>query len=179
MNEIEEIIINSEVVKLVTSKYDDDFIITEPRTIISSCRPQTLLEKVTKNISVDEILPKNCRYIKKNTDGYLLIIEEDPQIRTISSIKDITYDLEQHKRTGKFEEYGLEAYENISPPYRFTLSFPFIVYFIKLDLNMRFTNMRLFFRLHPITSLSDYLLKPCLPNVNSDYLVCLNSNFKP
>lgn len=182
MFELEEIIFNESVVKHVRSTYDDDYIITEPRTIISSTKSNVLMNKLRQQFAIDEILPDNCKYIRKIKNQTLIVIEESPKIRTISLSKDITYEIEKLKKTGKFEEYNLEDYntnqfEENKQPYQFTLSFPFIVYFIHFNETMNYRDMHLFFRLHPITSLDDYLLKPCLPNINDTYHVCLNYEY--
>jgi len=72
------------------------------------------------------ILPQNCRYMKTLLNGYkVLIIEEEPKIRSISFNQDLSSLLEIHKLTGKLDEYEIKKK---GPPYRFTLSFPYIIY---------------------------------------------------
>lgn len=126
----------------------------------------------------DEILPNGCKYYKKIGSNYkAIVIEEPPRIRTILVDIGIESMIEKLRMTGKLKEYG---YENYKPPivnksYAFQLSFPYVVFIITLDHNNQFRRLRPFFRLHPITSLNDYLFKAPLYNIPEDQNMCLGN----
>ena len=173
---IHEIVINESVVKKILSQSkSEDLIETEPITSYSSVRTGEFFKMLKNSFSFSsEILPKNCKFITKNMrNDKFLIIEDEPKIRTISVNMDLSGIIERHKINGKFEEYGLKNFNINKRPYLFTLSFPYIIYCIQLDNFNKYENMSVYFRLHPLTSFNDYLLIPCLSNIDSNFNVCL------
>jgi len=176
MNTIDEIVINDSIVKNVTSLYSEDYVKAEPYSIQSSMNTTDFLDGLYNNSlpPQHEILPNNCKYIRTlPNQNNIIIIEETPKIRTILLNKDLTYQIEAHKINGKYEEYQLDKFPLHTKPYRFSLSFPHIVYAIILDRYNQYKSFKIFFRIHPISSLEDYLLIPCLPNIDSNYQACL------
>ena len=167
----DEIYINREMTRLVkTNSETNEPIITEAQIKTSNL----FNEQMVKNIGFQtEILPSNCKFVKNFSDGgKLLVLEDEPQVRTMSFNNDPTTTLEFLKINGKYDLYNLEKFQ-ITRPYKLRLSLPYIVYLLNLNHENKFNGMHIFFRLHPITSLDDYLLKPCLPNINGYYKICL------
>lgn len=177
---VNEIIINENRARVVTSfspRHENTFYEkTEPYTIKASISTRdffNILYKSINKIQLDEILPDNCKFIRRLNNGKkILVLEDEPQIRTITINKDMFSVIEKHKETGKYNEYELENI-NKEKPYRFTLSFPYIIYIVSLTDKNEYTGMSIFFRLNPLTSLQDYLLEPCLPNISNEYNLCL------
>lgn len=167
MSATEEIIINDVLVKHVVNNNDT--------TIIKSSIPVSqFIENISNNDEI--ILPNNCRFIKHlKNDKKILVIEEYPKVRTISYHRDFTSIIERHKINGKYDEYNLKELE-IQNTMKFTLSFPFIVYVFAFNNYSTQYKLKVFFRLTPITGLDDYLLKPCLSNINNYFEVCLGDS---
>ena len=171
MNFTDEIYINREMTRLVkTNTVTNEAIITEAQIKTNNL----FNNEMFKNIGFQtEILPSNCKFVKNFSDGAkLLVLEDEPQVRTMSFDNDPTTTLEFLKINGKYDLFNLEKFQ-ITRPYKLRLSFPYIVYLLNLTRENRFNGMYVFFRLNPITSLNDYLLKPCLPNIDGYYKICL------
>ena len=125
------------------------------------------------------VLPKNCRYYTKFSDSSTVyVIEEDPAVRTINVNLAFQSDIEKMRIEGTLEHYGLTNFltKQPDPPYRFNLSFPYIVYIVHIQSNKQFRSLEVFYRLHPLTSLKDYLLLPNLPNISDLHRVCLGGD---
>ena len=174
MYNIDEILINNTYTKHVLSSYHDPKD-TEPTIVKTMMNTSNFLNLFKTAFSCQtEILPKNCRFITTHTDfSKTIILEDEPQIRTILFDGDLNHIVEKHKLTGKYDLYELTKFDLKKKPYKFTLSFPYIVYLMNLDKTNHLISMRVFFRLHPLTSLEDYLLEPCLPNLDGDLNICL------
>lgn len=173
-----EILINDLYTRSVISLQKDDVekINLEPRELRSCIKTELFLERLQESLPLDTgIIPKNCRYNLKFQNGCeLLVIEDEPRIRTIKFKSDLNHLIERHRLNGKFEKYNLETIK-LKETNLFSLSFPYIVYFIIFD-NFNLLGLHVFFRVQPITSLSDYLLEPCLSNIDDEnYQVCLGS----
>jgi hypothetical protein len=126
----------------------------------------------------NEILPVGCKYFETFGNGRkIIVIEEPPRIRTIKADIGMEATIEKLRITGKLKEYGYENYldENSGRPYSFQLSFPYVVFIIVLNKQNQMLQMQPFFRLHPITSLSDYLFKAPLYNIPDSQTICLGS----
>lgn len=136
------------------------------------------ISSLTSNLGISKssIYPKNCRYIEQDLQGStIIVLEDEPQIRTVSVNSNFDAVLTQLKTTGKLKEYGLERFkeEYPEPPYYFNLSFPYIIYIIKLNDMLEHLAMMVFYRTSPLTSLSDYLYICNLPNISNNQKVCL------
>jgi len=145
------------------------------RTIRTSDFFNSLKTNIT---SQNEILPIGCKYFQTFENGRkVIVIEEPPRIRTIRADIGMEATIEKLKITGKLKEYGYENYLNEakSNPYSFQLSFPYVVFIIVLSQNNALMQMQPYFRLHPITSLSDYLFLAPLYNIPDSQTICLGS----
>jgi hypothetical protein len=169
----DEIFINREMTRLVQTDTETN----EPIIEHAMIKTNDLFENLSKKLGFEtEILPSNCKYVKSYSDGRtIMVLEDEPQIRTISFNINPSTTLEFLKISGKYDLYDLKNFK-VTTPYKLTLSFPYIVYIMNLDKNNYLSKMNVFFRLHPITGLGDYLLKPCLPNIDNSYKICLGDN---
>jgi len=127
------------------------------------------------NSSNDFIIPTNCKYIRKLNNQYtLFVIEEPPAVRTIKVNLEFNMVIENLITTGNLEEFGFENFLKNKPPYEFNLSFPYVIFMIVLNtITGTYQQVKVFFRLHPINSLHDYLLIPNLTNIHDDRSCCL------
>ena len=172
MNITEKIIIDPTGAQLVVMDSED---IENPLSRKSVVPIKTFVRNLMYSPqSKDFVIPKNCRYMEKIGRHTLFVVEDSPAIRSVLLDMNFEADIEGLRLTGKLEEYGYQNFLNDHKyPYRLSLSFPYIIYFIVLDENNQFYNMKLFFRLHPFNTLEDYLLRPCLTNINDSCGVCL------
>ncbi len=180
MMSAEEVLIGRDYVSLLQSKKvtsNETIPMIRKKVFQTSDYLNRLQNLSTVESSGLEVLPLNCRYLKTLGNLKILVVEEDPKVRTIKL--DITMDstIEKLKITGKLKEYGFENFLREKPPYLISLSFPYIVYIISLARG-RLMTFSAFFRLSPITSLSDYLLVASLTNIDSSHYVCLRSEEK-
>ena len=174
-----EIFINNSFTRLVGPHITDlsfkDKTHYEPITVEASIETKKLFnDSFYSNFGFQtEILPPNCRFFKNLENGKkLLILEDEPKLRTVSFDLEPEVLLETLKINGKYKLYGLDKFKRVRP-FKLTLSFPYIVYFLSLSKENDYLKMSVFFRLNPISSLDDYLLKPCISNINESGGVCL------
>ena len=179
---IQEIIINSVYTRFVKSTFVDEktgnytYDKTKPKYAMSKMQTKDFLAKIMPNSSSLEILPKNCR-MKKMINGYTVyVVEDPPMLRTIKLNIRLDNEVEQLRSSGVLETYGfkdlLTKFPN--PPYKMQLSFPYIVYILFFDnASSKLVQLNLYYRLHPLSSTSDYLLDSNLLNVHSCGNVCL------
>lgn len=176
MNDIylEEILINNKYARFVGSKETDIENHNQPVVVEGLMKTEELFNHLPKFMGYQtEILPTKCKFFKNLEDGSkILVLEDEPKIRTISFDYEPEADLEFLKIAGKYELYGLQKFKR-SRPFKLSLSFPYIVYVLELSKNNEYHGLHVFFRLSPITSLDDYLLIPNLPNINDHFQVCL------
>jgi len=117
----------------------------------------------------NEILPVNTRYHSKDYNGdHIIVVEEPPAIRTIKLNLPLLTEAEQLQSSGKLEKYGFKEFLENSPipPYNVTLSFPYIIYLLKMGPG-GLKYLKVYFRLHPLSSIDDYLIIPFLPNMSN------------
>lgn len=143
------------------------------RTVLT----KDFISRIRNYLNVDPIiLPKNCRYYSTNNSGVrTLVIEEEPRIRSIRLDLSMLSSIERLKKTGKIELYGFNDFlDNNKSPYTFMLSMPYIIYIINIDIYNNISSFKIFFRVSPLNSLSDYLFKANLTNISKDdQMVCL------
>jgi hypothetical protein len=134
------------------------------------------LSSTFDNRNLNILLPRNCRFYMKKRQREYILIEEPPQIRTITVTANFSLLLDKIDRDGDIEKYGITKSmidRDVVRKYRFNLSFPYILYMLLLD-NKNIYNTSLYYRLSPIVSSSDYLLQPNLLNVeNNTCAICM------
>lgn len=179
---MEEIVINRSFTSIVTSgeAFSDVFNTEEYFTpykrskLMSTASFQNKLNGVLR-LDGNDILPNNTRFMKTLKGGdKLVVIEEPPCVRSIHVEFDMDSTIEKLKTTGKLEEYGYENWlKQNEKPYRFHLAFPYIVYILYISSDLCVSVIKVYYRIHPITSFSDYLFLTNLLNVDSSQSMCL------
>ena len=112
--------------------------------------------KVTAN-SDPFIFPRGCRFCYTRGSSTIVVIEQDPQVRTLS----LSPGLLSNRRSG---------YD----PKRVSLSLPFVVFLVHFrggDFNGLYSG----WKTRPLRSTSDMLGRPVLPNVHENLNICLGS----
>ncbi|QQS22576.1 hypothetical protein IPM19_03000 [bacterium] len=125
-------------------------------------------DKVVKNIidvskqyaaiGTQNVFPKNVKYFFASGDQALVVVEEEPRVRTI------VIDQSYFTIAGRTER-GMT---------RMRLAFPYTVFFIRL-IGGQIQNMTMAYSLKPIESRTDQLYLPNLPNFDSAanmYRIC-------
>lgn len=177
-----EIIISEKFSSLCSSDYetgkeDESTPKIRQRMLVTSDLITRLMTRLA-NRRPDEILPQNCRFNQPmNSGGRVVVIEDPPCSRTIQLDMDLEHNIEKLRKTGKLKHYGytqklLKMYRG-PKPFRLILGFPYVVYIMNITMHHELCGLRIFYRLHPITSPSDYLFLPNLLNIDGSYNVCL------
>lgn len=172
---------------LITKEFTHVLDIMDPKNLEELLRRQSVMStdtfiKSLKNSSIikndNDVLPKNCRFHYHDSEDHLFIIEDVPQIRTVTVQSDFGTLIESMKIENKYDKYEVSKVKfrpinnsSCHGYYSFKLSFPYIIYVIKTDRD--YTTMWLYYRLHPLESLDDYVLAPNLLNIAQDGHVCL------
>ena len=181
MNMVDEILINDTYVRNIKSVINKDYADydvskqeTEPAIVESIIRTQDFMKVFNSSMNLESgILPENCKYVRNLAgNSKIFVLEEEPKLRTVSFNFDPFSMLEILKQNGKYDTFNLSGFKT-DFPFKLTLSIPYVVYVLYLKENSSNFDLSLFFRLAPITSMDDYLLEPCLPNISDDYHVCL------
>lgn len=131
---------------------------------------------------VEFVLQQKCKFVKQysprvDRQNFLFVIEEEPCVRTLRVNLSMVAPLERLKLENKLEEYGYSNFQlkEYGEPYYFTVAFPYVVHALILmlqpDSQPKFYHS-VYYRLEPLKSTFDYLLKPNLPNVDPSYRVC-------
>jgi len=182
--EINEIIISEKFSSLCLSEIDsgEDEAKATPtirQRLLNTSELITRLITRMANRRPDEILPQNCRFLQPTSNGgRVVVIEDPPCVRTIRLDMSLEYNIEKLRKTGKLDYFGytdevLKQYRDGKRPYRVTLAFPYVVYIMSITKFFELYALRVFYRIHPITSIVDYLLIPNLLNIDHSFNVCL------
>ncbi len=177
---MQELVINEHYTSLVSSSIVNDV----PYKRKNLIKTKDFLKNFRQQHSVvhDDLLPNKCRIVKSIDSYSIYIIEDEPMVRTIKVNYNIEEVVERLKKTGKFEEFGYS--DNIfkqkistsigNTYYQFNLSFPYVVYIIFV-INGSISAFCPFFRLHPISSINDYLMYANLFNIPDSQVMCLGT----
>ena len=177
---IEEVRINRDFSRISNCNYYNDA--RDPETnevsrqkVINS---STFFDNLNNLVNLeDEILPINCRYVKRIDNQHRLIVTEDrPKIRTCSFNIDFERTIELAKMKGNTDRFNLEKFvKDNKRPYKLRLSFPYIIYVFFVTNFNRICQARVFFRTSPLSGMYDYLLNPNLLNVSDDNTICIGN----
>jgi len=114
-----------------------------------------------------DVLPKGCKFIRTSPNGStFVVIEEEPQIRTIKATINMESTIQKLERTGKLKEYGYEKINRRRETNNYTLSFPYIIHTYQFDAGQNLYTSGVFYRLAPLTNIKDYLIYSNLLNVS-------------
>jgi len=180
---ISEIRINDQYVNLYTSEYKSDDIIykdikkNKSIPIIKHRTMQTdmFIMKYKNQLNLNyTMLPPNCRYIEHVKDGSIVIIEEPPNIRTITIDMSFKHELYDLKQRGILTKYGYENMKTDRMKYKLTLAFPYVIFIFYISNNIRQFG-QVFLRTSPLFNLGDYLFKMPLFNISPEQNICFGN----
>jgi hypothetical protein len=174
-SEVNQLVIDETTTTLISSKRKGINSVYKPYKKIFSIPTKNFCDRLDRCLSSTELLPRNVRYYISSHRGSMLVIEEEPCVRSINVDYNFESDIENLKVTGKLEEFGYTDFLKDMPPYRFTLSFPYVVYVLQVLPFPHTPSAKLcvFYRSAPLTSLYDSLFKCNLLNVDSKSFCCL------
>jgi hypothetical protein len=179
--EVSQLIIDEAVTTLVTSRKKGINSISRPYKKVFSIPTNSFCNKLDKCLSSSELLPRNVRYYISSNRGTIVVLEEEPCIRSINVQSSFESEIENLRITGRLEEFGYTDFlKDDGQPYRFTLSFPYIVYIIQILPYPKSPSVKVsvFYRNAPLISLQDSLFKCNLLNVDSRNVCCMGSDFE-
>jgi hypothetical protein len=102
------------------------------------------------------LIPKNCRIAYTKGNRTVIIIEQEPQMRTVGFTQSLLHDDEKR-----------EAISSGGGIYKFNLAFPYVYFFVIFD-NGKFNGLEIYFRNKALTSSKDHLCFAPLPNIRND-----------
>ncbi len=107
------------------------------------------------------VLPRGCRFCFRKGKSTIFVIEQDPQIRTISMLMDVNENL-------------VRPYNNLGTAVvkRFSLAMPYSVFVIRITDN-GIVDTRYYWNIRPLQRMSDDLLEATLPNIHVGGQVCM------
>ena len=115
------------------------------------------------------ILPSNVRIAYTKGNRTVVVIEQKPQVRTMGFAGDLVGS-KSRNAAKSISDYG----------YRFTLSFPYVYFFMVFD-GTTFKYYEVFFKNKPLTSTREHVYTPPIPNIhrgkNNRRPVCMGNGF--
>lgn len=132
---------------------------------------------------MNEVLPRNCRYARRDANGNTTyVIEHEPAIRTMVIDFSLEKDKAELMKNGMWNKFNVkELMENSKMPnsrggYRLNLALPYIIYVVTLNNNHYPAGLKVYFRLHELSSLGDQLFYNNFSNANRDQNFCLGGS---
>jgi len=173
---IPEIRINNLYASLLNSEYKgnkkgESVPFSRTKTVMTD----TLMKKILTNEQQEAgMLPPNCRYLQKYTNGTIAVIEVPPAVRTIAVDMNFDKVLDRLQESGKLDEYGYNYKDEMDAqrPYMFTLAIPFTIFILTMNNNFEVTGGQVYFRTKEISGLGDYLLKAPFSNISDGGFIC-------
>lgn len=111
------------------------------------------------------LFPQGCRFFYRKGNTTIVVIEQEPIVRSLSFDPSILEDQE-----GPVD--GRRSFERIS------LALPYVVFVAKFEQQM-FRELYCAWRNTPLTSLDDLLYQPLLPNIHDGHSVCMGLDWRP
>ena len=154
---------------------------TEEVILKGILRTEDFMKRIYQtNLSSKVMLPQNCRFYSplEESGCNIIVIEEPPRMRTIRVTPSLLSEYELLKSKGMDIPEYTKILEDKKPSghYHLYLSFPYVVYTIALNQRNKLNIMYLNYRLQPLTSMNDFLLKANLPNIDSGCNVCMGDS---
>lgn len=117
------------------------------------------------------VIPRNCRMAYTKGDRTVVVIEQEPQTRTLEFAPELLSSREIQNACGN----GSHGY------YRFNLAFPYVYFYIVFDRG-KFNYLEVYFRNKPMNSMRETMYFAPLPNIfhnkGPDYMpMCLGQDF--
>jgi len=111
------------------------------------------------------VLPEGCRFVRHNSTYDVYVVEQPPQVRTIAWTYNVLSDWESVAARGALRKFGLT--EKDKTRRLFHLAFPYTVFAFVVG-NEGVTDIRAYFRVDPLQTETDFLLKASLTNCYGD-----------
>jgi len=166
----------------ITSKEKEPIPIIQKQEILTDSFIDNCNQLINSVNNIEFILPNKCKFVKQytpsnNSQQFMFIIEEEPTLRTIRVNLPMEAPFERLRLENKLEQYGYKDFElkQLGFPYLFTLAFPYIIHIILLHLysdDQPVIDHYVFYKLSPLQSTFDYLIRPNLPNIDGNFKVC-------
>jgi len=163
----------------------DDLSGTEPiisrKTIFTKDYVNKMMNKTGNQ---PEILPRGARYMKRRKNGYMILIEEPPAMRTIFITKSIGEEVSRAKSKKALDLYDPDKkYRNGKADHNdrgdsywsFNLAMPYVLHFLTFGSDYQFYGGCVFFRPAQMRGLADELYKAPLCNINDSQNICYGS----
>jgi len=157
-----------------------------PTKTIKTLPTADYLKKYNESLSSNPtILPPGCRYFESlPTGGAIVVIEEQPQFRTVALAINFDMMFQEIKSRDLLKQYGIPENwltsgrtesSKFGNYYQLNLAMPYVIFVLYLDNNYQVTSGYPFFRVNQMIGLSDYLLKIPLSNINDSQRICFGS----
>lgn len=104
------------------------------------------------------LFPNGCRFCFVKGASTVVVIEQEPQIRTLLFDSNVLGDYEGRNHSGHAE--------------RISLALPYVVFILHFK-NGQFTSLYCGWRTLPLTTRNDALYNPLLPNIHENMNVCM------
>ena len=105
------------------------------------------------------LYPEGTRFVRRRVASQILVIEQKPQVRTLNFLRNL--------ENGDGDN-GVEHYR---------LALPYTVFVVQFK-NNNFAALHCAWRNKPLSSISDGLGRPNLPNIDENLCVCMGSDFR-
>lgn len=178
MTDLNEIRINDTYASMLVSNYKEGIENESiPKKRRRNVRTDAWLEKIKNHLTPGDnmdLLPTNCRFLKTFPQGSLVVIEEQPAMRTIQVQKDMYNEAESLKAKGLWEQYGYSDlwFEENTKPYKFQLAVPYVIHILAINSANAFTRGKVLFRPKPLLGMGDKLFKAPFMNIATGQGVC-------
>lgn len=106
------------------------------------------------------LFPRGCRFCYTRGESTIFVIEQDPQVRTLSFMKSML---------GESFHFRAETPEYVS------LALPYVVFVIHFRRD-QFAGLYCGWRRHALTNLDNMLSRPILPNIHDTLNVCMGTD---
>lgn len=173
---LKEVIINendTSLVESVTNDKGESEPITRKRVIKTHTYMRNILNKAEQRC---ELLPKNCRLVQSNGPQTFFVIEQQPEIRPVRFNYDFNRELSKIKSEGVIDYTSIQKLININGQNMLKLAFPYIVFLISIKDHSpdrwECKSFRVFFRMHQIKRMNDYLFIANLLNLSDRNSLC-------
>lgn len=108
------------------------------------------------------LFPRGCRFCYTRGDTTLVVVEQEPQIRSLMFSEEMLGESQGSSSGGA----GV----------RVALALPYVIFIVQFKRD-RFTNLYCCWRTAPLRTLDEPLIPPLLPNIHDNFNVCLGRSF--
>jgi hypothetical protein len=176
---LNEIRINEYYSSFLNAEYENSLSDeSNPTTRKNIVRTDRYLEKITNKFTMksfdNDLIPPNCRFIKRGLQGTVVVIEEPPAIRSIRVNKDMSHEAESLKAKGEWQKFGYENFfEENFRPYTFMIAVPYVIHIMLLqNSTLQLYHGKVFLNTRSLLGMGDRLFISPFLNIGSGMNVC-------